>query len=347
MAGSLVNPSVTASPTKPANILDRSTATVEVAAEILAAGGLVAFPTETVYGLGADAANPDAVAKIYSVKGRPSSHPLIAHVGQRTDLGRLGRTVPNEAEKLASAFWPGPLTIVVERGAGIAAETTGGRDTVGLRMPDHPIAVDLLMAFARIGSGVIAAPSANRFGAVSPTTARHVIEDLGDEVDAVLDGGPCRVGVESTIVDVTGDQPVLLRPGGISTVELVAVVGGPVLDDRSGPVRAPGMMPSHYAPAADVVLIDQAEVGRLEPRPGDGLITVGAGGTAKAAARGFENDAAWALPPDAAGYAARLYATLRAADRRAVTRLFVVPPESGSLLDAVLDRLERAAAPRT
>ncbi len=318
---------------------------IDEAARILAAGGLVAFPTETVYGLGADATSVTAVARIFAAKGRPADHPLIVHVGRRDDLDRFGADVAPEAAKLVDAFWPGPLTVIVGRGPEIAPEATGGRDTVGLRMPDHPVALDLLAAFAAIGSGAVAAPSANRFGEVSPTTADHVAADLGADVDVILDGGPCRVGVESTIVELTGPEPLLLRPGGISVVELEAVLGREVVDGRSGRARASGMLESHYAPDAEVVLLDGDIGPTVELGPDDGLISTDGSGPAGTDLAGDRRH--WRLSSDAAGYAAGLYATLRAADRVGIKRLFVVPPTHGALRGAVLDRLAKAAAPRS
>lgn len=309
------------------------------AADALAEGRLVAFATETVYGLGADASNPEAVAGIFAAKGRPSGHPLIVHMASPTDLDRFGTNVSPDAKRLAEAFWPGPLTIIVGRSNAVAPAVTGGRDTVGLRVPDHPVALGLL---ERFGGGV-AAPSANRFGSVSPTTAKHVLDDLGDVIDVVVDGGPSTVGVESTIVDMTGTDPTLLRPGGISAVEIEAVLGRPVTDGRSGPSRAPGMLVSHYAPRALVVLVDQlstdAELGADDTADQGELVGV----IAPVAVR---QQPSWVLPADAAGYAARLYATFREADRAGVTRLIVMPPVDGPLQDAVLDRLRKAAAPR-
>jgi L-threonylcarbamoyladenylate synthase len=316
---------------------------LDAAVKALAEGRLVAFPTETVYGLGADATSADAVGRIYAAKARPRHHPLIVHVGRRADLHRFGRNIGPMAERLVEAFWPGPLTVIVDRGDEIAPETTGGRDTVGLRMPDHDLALKLLNAFADIGSGAVAAPSANRFGGVSPTTARHVSDDLGDAVAVLLDGGPCRVGVESTIVDVTGERPELLRPGGISAVEIEAVLGVPVVDDRAGQSRAPGMLDSHYAPDADVLLIAESELPDFVLAEGDGLVAVEGVAIPRIADPAVP---VWCLPADAAGYAARLYTTLREADGRHLRRLVVIPPREGALLDAVIDRLTKAAAPR-
>ncbi len=321
---------------------------IEEAAAILARGGLVAFPTETVYGLGADAGSAAAVDRIFEAKGRPKGHPLIVHIGAADELRRYTARVPADAELLADAFWPGPLTIVVERGDGVAPETVGGLDTVGIRVPDHPLALALLRRFG----GPIAAPSANRFGSVSPTTAKHVVDDLGPALDLVLDGGPCAVGVESTIIDLTGSSPVLLRPGGISAVELEAVLGAPVLDDRAGPSRAPGMLTSHYAPRTAVDLVPGATAGSGGPDAAmadRALVAATVDGAARVgliAPFDHPHCPSWRLPADATGYAAELYATLREADRHDLDRLLIAPPNEGRLLDAVLDRLMKAAAPR-
>ncbi len=194
---------------------------VKQAAATLRSGGLVAFPTETVYGLGADASNPAAVARIYAVKGRPSSHPVIVHIGGAVELGRWAREVPAHAVTLAARFWPGPLTLVLRRASSVGDELTGGQDTIGLRVPGHPVALELLREFG----GGIAAPSANRFGRISPTTADHVRNDLGTDVDLILDGGACEIGIESTIVDVSRGMPVLLRPGRIGASEIADAIG--------------------------------------------------------------------------------------------------------------------------
>ena len=321
---------------------------IEAATAILADGGLVAFPTETVYGLGADAGSAAAVTGIFEAKGRPKDHPLIVHIADAGEIHRYANRVPSEAELLADAFWPGPLTIVVDRGDRIAPETVGGLDTVGIRVPDHPMALELLTRFG----GPVAAPSANRFGSVSPTTAQHVVDDLGSAVDLVLDGGPCAVGVESTIIDLTGSAPKLLRPGGISAVELEAVLGVAVVDDRAGPSRAPGMLRSHYAPRTAVELVPAVEPGA----DGAGAAAADrslAAATAAGASRvgliaPFANAhcPSWRLPADASGYAAKLYAALREADGHDLDMLLIAPPTAGRLLDAVLDRLSKAAAPR-
>ncbi|MBI3256331.1 MAG: threonylcarbamoyl-AMP synthase, partial [Actinobacteria bacterium] len=226
---------------------------------VLRAGGLVAFPTETVYGLGADASNDDAVRRIFAVKGRPTDHPLIVHLGDADQLDTWAREIPSDARLLAAACWPGPLTLVLWRSSVVSDVVTGGRDSVGLRVPSHPVALDLLRAFG----GGVAAPSANRFGRVSPTTAAHVVADLGDDVDLVLDGGACAVGVESTIVDLTGEAPMLLRQGGVSIETIEGVIGRAVIATAEGPERAPGMLAAHYAPTARVELV---EAHRLQDR---------------------------------------------------------------------------------
>jgi L-threonylcarbamoyladenylate synthase len=295
---------------------------VERAAGELRAGGLVAFPTETVYGLGADAENEAAVRRIFEVKGRPAGHPLIVHLAGAFE--GWADEVPETARRLADRFWPGPLTIILRRGPRVPLAVTGGQETVGLRVPSHPLARLLLSEF---GSGV-AAPSANRFGRVSPTTADHVREDLGGEAGFILDGGPCGVGVESTIVDCSGAEPALLRPGGVPVEALEEVLGRRLLG-RSD-VRAPGSLESHYAPRAEVELIPSAEV---ERRVSD------------LRARGRRAQAL--RLPDAPEEAAReLYRTLREADAAGVEVVVAsLPPESG-LGRAVADRLRKAAGPR-
>ena len=299
---------------------------IEHAVDVLRAGGLVAFPTETVYGLGADAAAPRALARLYAVKRRPVDHPVIVHIGRAAQLDDLARDVPPVAHVLAQRCWPGPLTIVVRRRPDrVCAEATGGRDTVGLRVPDHPLALALLDAFG----GGIAAPSANRFGKVSPTTAQHVRDDLGADVDLVLDGGPCAVGVESTIVDVSGAEPVILRVGGIGEHELADVVGAPLARRTAGEIAAPGTLASHYAPDARVVLVGAGEVAaRAEELRGDGL-EVGV------------LDA----PDSVAEYARVLYRRLRELNEQGVDVILAVPPdETDGVGAAVTDRLRRAAA---
>lgn len=323
------------------------------AALALAKGDLVAFPTETVYGLGADAANAEAVGHIYRVKGRPTDHPLIVHTASADGLDRFAVDVPDGAHRLARAFWPGPLTIIVNRrvevtaaGPPVADQTVGGRATVGLRVPDHPVALELLTEFSAVGSGAVAAPSANRFGAVSPTTAQHVIDDLGhlgaeliDRV-GVVDGGPCPVGVESTIIDLTGLRPELLRPGGISVVELAAVLEEDVVDGRGGERRASGMLAAHYAPRAEVRLVPADElVSILERLSSRDRIETGV-----IAPFTVGHRPSWQMPADAAAYARQIYAALRDADQAGLLRLLVVAPSRGSMVEAVVDRLSKAAS---
>jgi L-threonylcarbamoyladenylate synthase len=296
------------------------------AAAVLNSGGLVAFPTETVYGLGADASNADALRRLYAVKARPLDHPVIVHIARATQLDDLGDHVPDLAHALAAAFWPGPLTLVVRKRAGaVADEATGGRPTVGLRVPDHPIALALLDAFG----GGVAAPSANRYGKVSPTRAEHVAQDLGGDVDVILDGGPSRIGVESTIVDVTGDEPVILRIGGVEEGALARVVGRPLPRRTSGEIAAPGTRPSHYAPDARVELVRADELdARAAALRANGL-RVGI----------------LARSLDADEDARTLYARLRAADAEGVDVVLAVePPDDDGIGAAVADRLRRAAA---
>ena len=308
---------------------------IERAAAILRGGGLVAFPTETVYGLGADASNPAALTRLYEVKGRPHSHPLIVHLPSAAHLSRWVRGVPEAARSLAQVFWPGPLTLVMERASGVHDLVTGGQSTVAVRVPNHPLALELLASFG----GGLAAPSANRFGRLSPTTAEHVRHDLGTDVDMVLDGGPCAVGVESTIVDLSAAVPRVLRPGGITVEQLAQVLGErPQLTHRGGP-RVPGTLPSHYAPATRTVLVSDAAdylksrrlaAGVLAARPKPGNVDVGH----------------WIeLPAEPASYGHRLYAALRYLDRAGVEIIVVeVVPDRPEWL-AVRDRLERAAGP--
>ena len=295
----------------------------------------MAFPTETVYGLGADATNRAAVTRVFEVKGRPATHPLIVHLAsgdQVADWADLHDDQGRSVQQLAEAFWPGPLTIIVPRSARAASETVGGRDTIGLRVPDHPVALALIEAFG----GGVAGPSANRFGKVSPTTSAHVIDDLGPLVDVVLDGGSARVGLESTIVELVSHQPVLLRPGAVTKDQLQAVLGTAVVDGSDGLARAPGMLRSHYAPTAIVELITLAALTTVDLNASIGVI----------APAPVEHQPAWLLPADADGFARGLYAALRAADSHGVERLLIVPPSEGLLLDAVLDRLTKASAPR-
>jgi L-threonylcarbamoyladenylate synthase len=306
------------------------------AVAVLRRGGLAAFPTETVYGLGADASREDAVARIYQAKGRPRSVPLIVHLASVAEVPHWAAAIPKELPALARRFWPGPLTLVVPalpRARPVAA----GLPTVGLRVPDHPVALALLRAF---GDGV-AAPSANRFGLVSPTEAAHVRADLGAAVDLVLDGGPCRVGVESTVLDLCGDPIAVLRPGGVPTEEIEACLGRPVpvLDAHPGPHRSPGQSLSHYAPRARVVLTaasDAAATWASLPEPAGVLAGTPPGPAIP-----------WIpTPEDPADYARVLYGLLREVDSRGWRAAAIVPPDPRGVGLAVQDRLRRAAATR-
>ena len=302
------------------------------AAANLLAGGLVAFPTETVYGLGADACNADAVARIYAVKGRPADHPLIVHVASMDGLGDWADDVPAYAIALARDFWPGPMTLVVKR-SGLAGDfVTGGQDTVGVRVPNHPIALGLLEAFARAGGKGVAAPSANRFGNVSPTTAQAVSDELSDYLatsDVILDGGACAVGVESTIIDCTGDVPKILRPGAITEEMIEHATGLDVLDADGVAIRVSGSLESHYSPMATVVL-DQT------PLAGQGFIGMADVATPDGVVR-------LAAPQSHDEFARILYSALRAADEQGLGTVVVAQPVGNGIAIAIRDRLMRAA----
>lgn len=314
------------------------TTDVARAVEILRAGGLVAFPTETVYGLGADAENVAALARLYAVKGRPADHPVIVHLADASQLDEWGREVPDVARLLAGACWPGPLTLVVRRAARVPDAATGGLDSVGLRVPDQALAGELLAAFG----GGLAAPSANRFGRVSPTTAEAVRAGLGDDVDLVLDGGPCAVGVESTIVDCTTEVPHVLRLGGITVERLAELLGTDV--GLGGTTRAPGTLPSHYAPRARVEVIAGPDLAARAAR------LVGAGELVGVLAErawnpnGLPQTVTLATPGDDVEYAHALYAALAQADRVGLDVVLAVPPVEEGIGAAVADRLRRASA---
>ena len=313
---------------------------VSKAAANLLAGNLVAFPTETVYGLGADACNAVAVARIYSVKGRPADHPLIVHVASMEGLGDWADDVPGYAISLARDFWPGPMTLIMKRSEMAGDFVTGGQDTVGVRVPDHPVALGLLLAFAQIGGKGVAAPSANRFGNVSPTTAQAVADELSDylgEADQILDGGPCEVGVESTIIDCTGEAPRILRPGAV-TVAMIeestglnvgdsASVNGGSVDEKE--IRVSGSLDSHYAPVA-TVLLDQS------PVAGQGFIAMADAATPDGVVR-------LAAPKTDDEFARVLYAALRAADEQGLQTVVVAQPAGDGIAVAIRDRLMRAA----
>ena len=308
---------------------------IGAAARLLARGDLVAFATETVYGLGADATNPAALAKIFALKGRPADHPLIVHIADSAQLERFARDVPDAARMLAAAFWPGPLTMIVKRSHAVPPEATGGQDSVGIRCPSHPVAQALLREFGRLGSGAIAAPSANKFGHVSPTTAQHVRDEFGPGL-MVLDGGACDVGLESTIVDLSHGHPVLLRPGAISREDIARVVGeAPGSRDAHSP-RASGTLASHYAPHTPLVVVQSRAL--AEVRVGDAVLALRAPPAHHAAAAWIE------APRDPGRYAHDLYFNLRELDRRRATRIVVEAPPRDAAWEAVNDRLGRAAA---
>jgi len=316
---------------------------------MLRSGGLVAFPTETVYGLGADARNPDAVARIFVVKGRPQDHPVIVHISGIEYLEQWAREIPALALTLARRFWPGPLTLILKRAHGVADAVTGGQDTVGIRVPSHPVAQALLRAFAGGGAGHrldaaghrfdgVAAPSANKFGRISPTTAAHVRSDLGGEVDMILDGGACEVGIESTIVDCSRGQPVLLRPGAITAADIARVAGVALRQADHEAPRSPGALESHYAPGHPLRLVAaerwnetlsqtrcrRAVLSLREQPPGDVSVR-------------------WIrMPRDAVRYGHDLYAGLRALDGCDCELILVEAPPVGTQWDGVRDRLSRA-----
>jgi len=315
-----------------------SSAEIEYAARLLREGNLVAFPTETVYGLGADAQNEAAVRRIFAVKGRPASHPVIVHLGSASQLQTWTRSVPSIAHTLARRFWPGPLTLVLKRSAVVSDLITGGQDTVGLRVPANPMAQQLLTAFG----GGIAAPSANRYGRVSPTTAEDVRTELGDLVELILDGGPSEVGVESTIVDLSSGSPALLRPGGISAEDLERVIGQPMSTAPASVIRAPGMQAAHYAPLARILLADSSRLASLaerERRKGHSVVVLSPGMPS------LPNGIAHIRVPEALEeYARVLYRTLREVDRRRFDVAIAQSPPLTGLGLAIQDRLTRAAA---
>jgi L-threonylcarbamoyladenylate synthase len=311
---------------------------IDRAVETLRRGGLVAFPTETVYGLGGDASNPSAVARIFAAKGRPPDHPVIVHLGDVAALPAWADRIPEAAWALADRFWPGPLTLVLPRAGGVSDLVTGGQETVGLRMPAHPATLALLREFG----GGLGGPSANRFGRVSPTTAAHVLAELGDVLDGVLDGGPCRVGIESTILDLSVDHPRILRPGAITGELLKTVLGEVPPIAQATDVRVPGALASHYAPRVPVHLSPADEVDeRAAALAGDGRpIAV----MARRAARCPIPGCLWQeMPQDPEGYAQALYATLRALDTPDRAAILVERVPAGPAWRAVADRLGRAA----
>ncbi len=302
---------------------------IDAAVTALQRGECIGLPTETVYGLAADADNADAVRKIFALKGRPADHPLIVHLPSVDALPRYAREIPAAARRLAEQFWPGPLTLILKRQPGVVDAVTGGQDTVGLRVPAHPLAQRVL---ARFGRG-LAAPSANRFGRISPTSAAHVRSEFGDAVPIVLDGGDCEVGIESTIVDLSGEAPRILRPGRISRAQVEAVIG-PLADAVDGQApRASGTLEKHYAPRTPLRLVPREALGEGSPKA-----VVLACGALLPAFRGI------ALPAEADGYAHGLYAALRELDAMCAPEIQAELPPFGAQWTAVHDRLRRAAA---
>jgi L-threonylcarbamoyladenylate synthase len=315
-------------------------ANVGRAADMLRAGELVVFPTETVYGLGADASNPLAIAKIFAVKGRPADHPLIVHLPDASHLDRWALDIPEAAHQLAIAFWPGPLTLILKRQPSVPDTITGGQDTVGLRVPNHPLALQLLREF----KGGVAAPSANRFGHISPTTAAHVREEFGDAVAMILDGGPCAVGIESTILDLSGSEPRILRPGMLDTEAIGAVLGRcPEFGGQPNAPRVSGSLEAHYAPRTPLQLIaaaDLEEAARQALDAGRRIAVL----AAQPVARSHENLAWCPVSADPTQFAHDLYARLRELDAMGCDLILVAAPPADEAWRAVTDRLRRAAA---
>lgn len=310
-----------------------TTESLKIAALSLKNGELVAFPTETVYGLGADATNAQAIARLYEVKGRPADHPLIVHIASLDALGQWARDIPEYAITLARDFWPGPMTLVVKRSELAADFITGGQDTVGIRVPAHPIALSLIKEFNAIGGKGIAAPSANRFGAVSPTSAQAVEEELAEylqESDLILDGGHCLIGVESTIIDCTGPAPTILRSGAITPLMVEESTGMIALVSNPSAIRTSGSLDSHYSPHAKVIL-DVVAIA------GDGLIAPDQIPTPHGVIR-------LAAPSSIEEYARVLYAALRSADQKGLDVVVVLQPGGDGLAAAIRDRLQRSAS---
>jgi L-threonylcarbamoyladenylate synthase len=307
---------------------------VQRAAAILKRGGLVAFPTETVYGLGADASSREAVARLYAAKRRPADHPVIVHFASAEAAFEWAREVPPAARKLAKRFWPGPLTLILKRSAKAGDFVTGGQDSVGLRVPAHPVAHAMLAAFG----GGVAAPSANRFGQVSPTTAAHVREDLGKDVELVLDGGPSEVGIESTIVDLSGAQPVLLRPGVVSRAMLEEALGMPIAARQQDSPRHSGGLERHYAPKTPARMVPAHALDREIARLKDKVAVL-------AFSRPDERVDFWLrMPREPAAYAHRLYAALRELDGAHCEMILIEAPPESPEWAGVRDRLVRATS---
>lgn len=315
-------------------------AAVQHGAALLAAGELLAFPTETVYGLGARADDDAAVGRLFRAKGRPPDHPLIVHLADAAAAPEFAATLGADAQRLMAAFWPGPLTVIVPRRAGRGQAAAGGQDSIGLRVPSHPVALALLRAAARLGVAGVAAPSANRYGRISPTTAAHVRQEFGDAV-GVLDGGPCRVGIESAIVDCSGDTPALLRPGQIERARIEAVLGRPLARPGAASPRAPGTLASHYAPVAPLLLLGTAA---LRARLAAGRAGTVVGVYSRVVPVAAPGRVHRAMPADPAAAAHDLFAALREFDALGVSAIWVERPPPGPAWEGVRDRLQRAAA---
>lgn len=314
---------------------------IENAARLLGQGKLVAFPTETVYGLGADAGNEDALRKIFQAKGRPFDHPLIVHISSPDRLSDWAREIPPEAFKLAQAFWPGPLTMILKKQPSVSAIVTGGQDTIGLRIPRHPLAQALLKAF---GKGV-AAPSANRFTHISPTTAAAVREELGDRVDLILDGGDCEVGLESTIIDMSRGQPVILRPGMLSAAQIEKVLGMPVLSARQDiPVtRAPGMHHLHYAPHTRTQILAKEQISVFLRGISAADLPLALVMHSAPPASVPAGVSLTSMPAEPSAYAHALYHTLRTLDHQQFKRIVIEQVSEAPEWEAIRDRLSKAS----
>jgi L-threonylcarbamoyladenylate synthase len=319
---------------------------IAAAADRLAAGELVAFPTETVYGLGARADDDAAVARIFAAKGRPADHPLIVHVASRDAARYFCPALPPAAERLMAAIWPGPLTVIVPRHRARAAAAAGGQASIGLRMPRHPVALALLREAAARGVAGVAAPSANRFGRVSPTCAEHVAAEFGAGL-LVLDGGPCEVGIESAIVDCTRSQPALLRPGQIERARLEAALGQPLAEAGADSPRASGTLEAHYAPRAAVSVVDSATLAARVREPPAPAAVPGAAAARVGVYSRLVPAGGWlhrVMPADADAVARELFAVLRGFDDQGASAIWVEQVPAGSAWDGIRDRLARAAA---
>ena len=321
-------------------------AQVTAATRILCAGGVVAFPTETVYGLGADVTNPDAISRVYKIKQRPIDHPLIVHIGAISHLEHWAQAIPASAWKLASHFWPGPLTLILQRSRHIPDSVTGGQNTVGIRIPAHPVALALLHALGP--KKALAAPSANRFGRISPTTATHVQQELGSNVDMILDGGACAVGLESTIISFHDESPRILRPGGIALSALEAVLNGPVMlahNTINPTIRTSGSLPAHYAPVTPLSVYPAAQIGQhaLALAAQNLRVLVMTWSNPDKLPPLTQSIEQYSMPADPVAYGQQLYAKLRQFDQAAFDYLLIeAPPDHPDWL-AIADRLQRAS----